>query len=186
MRSGGGGPIAPIRWSCCGSEFQTIASARRRWVLSSAIAFSRSRLTGATASIYLTIWLSIVKALDRYARHQAQPHPQAPHQGSAGESLRRLDGPGKDHALVWVRSGANVACRDGLAGRRALSHRLSNDRRRRTRRQRRLSRGGAWPEADLYLELGQPTRARIAGDDRSRAGRRRDVVDFDSRANRRR
>ena len=52
-----------------------------------------------------------------HARHQAQPHPQAPDQGSTRESLRSLDGPGKNNALVWFRSRTNFERRDGCAGR---------------------------------------------------------------------
>ena len=38
--------------------------------------------------------------------HQAQPHPQAPAQRAAGESLRRLDRPAADNALVRAGAGA--------------------------------------------------------------------------------
>ena len=47
----------------------------------------------------LAAFLEEEKSYVHPSRHQTEPYPQAPLQGAAGQSLRRLDRPGKSNAL---------------------------------------------------------------------------------------
>ena len=95
--------------------------------------------------------------------HQAKPHPQAPVQSAAGQSLRRLHRPAKDSALVRAAGRRPMSSAEtDLRDRRPLSHRCARARRH-TRGQRRLSRDRAEREAGLHLGVEEHAGARIDG-----------------------
>ena len=116
-------------------------------------------------------------------RHQTQSYHQAPAQRAAGESLRRLDGPGENSALVRTGAGRDAARGSRRARRRPLPYRHAHVRRRGARRRRQLPRGGAERKAGLHLGLAQHAGTGIAGDGHAQGRRRRHAADLDCTSN---